>query len=115
MVAGTIERHALLQLRGGVVRTVRTRDRWWCCCRRTHRERGHCDSKSSHAIPSLIGAPRLRFGAVYHQACDDFDNINLPAFDVNIDAVAYTTLQFGMTTIDVNDVPGNPDFEEGLP
>ena len=38
-----------------------------------------------------------------------------PAFDVNIDAVAYTTLQFGMTTIDVNDVPGNPDFEEGLP
>jgi Zn-dependent M28 family amino/carboxypeptidase len=32
----------------------------------------------------------------YHQACDNFDNINLTALDVNSDAVAYATLYFAM-------------------
>jgi Zn-dependent M28 family amino/carboxypeptidase len=32
----------------------------------------------------------------YHQACDNFANINLTALDVNADAVAYATLYFAM-------------------
>jgi Zn-dependent M28 family amino/carboxypeptidase len=32
----------------------------------------------------------------YHQACDNFANINLTALDVNSDAVAYATLYFAM-------------------
>jgi Zn-dependent M28 family amino/carboxypeptidase len=32
----------------------------------------------------------------YHQACDNFSNINLTALDVNADAVAYATLYFAM-------------------
>jgi len=57
------------------------------------------------------GTAGEQYDPCYHQACDTYDNINLAAFDVNTDAVAYSTLQYGMSTIDVNGVPGNPDFE----
>ena len=44
----------------------------------------------------------------YHKACDNYGNINLYAFDLNIDAVAYSTLQFAMTTKAVNGIRGTP-------
>jgi len=34
----------------------------------------------------------------YHQACDNIDNINLEALDVNSDAVAFATLHYAMNT-----------------
>jgi len=42
----------------------------------------------------------------YHQACDTYANINLFASDVNVDAVACSTLQYAMSAEDVNGVAG---------
>jgi len=47
-----------------------------------------------------------QFDPCYHLACDTFDNINLHAFDVNTDAVAFTTLTYAYSTETVNGVPG---------
>jgi Zn-dependent M28 family amino/carboxypeptidase len=57
------------------------------------------------------GTAGTHYDPCYHAACDTFTNVNTAAYDVNLDAVAYTTLQFGMSTRDVNGVPGNGDFE----
>jgi Zn-dependent M28 family amino/carboxypeptidase len=48
------------------------------------------------------GIAGTAYDPCYHQACDDFGNINLFALDVNSDAVAYTTLSYAMTTFAVN-------------
>ncbi len=42
----------------------------------------------------------------YHLACDTYDNINLHAFDVNLDAVAYGVLSYAYSTEPVNGVKG---------
>ena len=42
----------------------------------------------------------------YHQACDDIDNVNLEALDVNIDAIALAVLAYSYSTQAVNGVPG---------
>lgn len=42
----------------------------------------------------------------YHLACDTYDNINVHAFDVNTDAVAFATLTYAYSTESVNGVPG---------
>jgi Zn-dependent M28 family amino/carboxypeptidase len=42
----------------------------------------------------------------YHEACDTFANVNLFSLDVNADAVAYTALQFAMTTKEINGIRG---------
>lgn len=46
----------------------------------------------------------------YHLACDTFDNISLQALDVNSDAIAAATLQFGMSTDEINGVRGKGNF-----
>jgi Zn-dependent M28 family amino/carboxypeptidase len=59
------------------------------------------------------GLAGVAYDPCYHQACDNFSNTNLFAFDVNSDAVAYATLQFAMNTQSVNDIKGkklNPDI-----
>jgi aminopeptidase Y len=61
------------------------------------------------------GTAGSAYDPCYHQACDTYDNLNPFALDTNVDAVAYATLQYGMTTRDVNGIPGNPDFETFLP
>ena len=61
------------------------------------------------------GTAGTAYDPCYHQACDTFANVNTIALGVNSDAVSYVTLQYGMTTKDVNGVAGNPDFEEVLP
>ena len=52
-----------------------------------------------------------QYDPCYHLACDTFDNINLGAFDVNTDAVAYATLQFAMNTEIVNGEKGKGNFK----
>ncbi|MGW4927608.1 M28 family peptidase [Agromyces sp. NPDC004153] len=44
----------------------------------------------------------------YHQACDTIDNINMAAFDVNVDAIALAVLAYAYSTESVNGVVGVP-------
>lgn len=63
------------------------------------------------------GIAGAAYDPCYHQACDNFGNVNLFALDVNSDAVAYATLQFAMTTEAVNGIKGkklNPRIEKSL-
>ena len=52
-----------------------------------------------------------QYDPCYHLACDTYDNINEPAFDVNSDAVAASVLSFGMNTEIVNGVKGKGNFK----
>ncbi len=52
-----------------------------------------------------------QYDPCYHLACDTFDNINLQAFDVNSDAVAYSVLQYAMNTEEVNGERGKGNFQ----
>ena len=61
-----------------------------------------------------------QYDPCYHLACDTFDNINLKAFDVNVDAVAYAVLSYAYSTEPVNGVkgkivPGSPSIGSGNP
>jgi Zn-dependent M28 family amino/carboxypeptidase len=56
------------------------------------------------------GTAGIAYDPCYHQACDDYDNISLPAYDVNVDAVAFATLQYAMSTADVNAAKGKGNF-----
>ncbi|HEU4913564.1 MAG TPA: M28 family metallopeptidase, partial [Actinomycetes bacterium] len=47
-----------------------------------------------------------QYDPCYHLACDTYDNINLDAYDTNVDAVAYATLTYAFSTTSVNGVPG---------
>ena len=64
------------------------------------------------------GTAGVAYDPCYHQACDDYNNINLHAFDVNIDAVAFSTLTYAYSTESVNGaagkmVPGTPSGGSG--
>lgn len=52
-----------------------------------------------------------QYDPCYHLARDTFDNINLQVFEVNSDAVAYSTLQYAMNTEAVNAVRGKGNFQ----
>jgi Zn-dependent M28 family amino/carboxypeptidase len=52
------------------------------------------------------GIAGTAYDPCYHQACDNYGNVNLYALDLNADAVAYATLQFAMTTKAVNGIKG---------
>jgi Zn-dependent M28 family amino/carboxypeptidase len=54
------------------------------------------------------GLTGIAYDPCYHQACDNYGNMNLFALDVNSDAVAYATLQFAMSTKVVNGIVGKP-------
>ena len=63
------------------------------------------------------GIAGTAYDPCYHQACDNYGNVNLFALDVNSDAVAYATLQFAMTTEVVNGIKGkklSPRIEKSL-
>ena len=57
------------------------------------------------------GTAGEQYDPCYHLACDTFDNINLSAFDVNSDAVAYSVLQYAMNTVEINGVKGKGNFK----
>jgi len=56
------------------------------------------------------GTAGMAYDPCYHQACDTFANINLSAFDTNSDAVAFSVLQFAMSTEDINGERGKGNF-----
>lgn len=57
------------------------------------------------------GTAGQQYDPCYHQACDTYDNNNDDALDVNSDAIAYATLQYGMNTSDVNGLRGKGNFK----
>jgi len=56
------------------------------------------------------GTAGQQYDPCYHLACDTYANINLFAYDVNVDAVAFATLQYAMSTEDINAVKGKGNF-----
>ncbi len=54
------------------------------------------------------GIAGTAYDPCYHKACDNYGNTNLFALDINADAVAYSTLQFAMSTKAVNGIKGKP-------
>ena len=47
-----------------------------------------------------------QFDPCYHEACDDIGNLDLHAFEVNSDLIAFAQLTFAYSTESVNGVPG---------
>lgn len=56
------------------------------------------------------GVAGIAYDPCYHQACDNYANINLYALDVNSDAVGYAVLQYAMNTELVNGQRGKGNF-----
>ena len=56
------------------------------------------------------GTAGIAYDPCYHLACDTFANNNDFALEVNADAVAYATLQFAMSTQEVNAQRGKGNF-----
>ncbi|WP_395243491.1 M28 family metallopeptidase [Agromyces sp. MMS24-K17] len=52
------------------------------------------------------GVAGAQYDPCYHQRCDDIDNLNLDAFDVNVDAIALAVLAYAYDTSSVNGVAG---------
>ena len=57
------------------------------------------------------GTAGIAYDPCYHQACDTFNNNNNAALDMNSDAIAYATLQYAMSTSDVNGAKGKGNFK----
>ena len=49
----------------------------------------------------------------YHLVCDTFDNNSDKALDINSDAIAASTLYYGMNTSEINGVEGKGNFVNG--
>ncbi len=67
-------------------------------------------TKTAAEAASWGGTAGQAYDPCYHQACDNYANINDTALDVNADAVAYTTLLFSMNTSTVNGQRGKGNF-----
>ena len=52
------------------------------------------------------GTAGQSYDPCYHQACDDYDNIDLHALEVNSDAIAFAMLTYAYSTESVNGVAG---------
>jgi len=52
------------------------------------------------------GVAGEQFDPCYHEACDTIDNLDLHAFEVNSDLIAFAQLAFAYSTESVNGVPG---------
>jgi len=63
------------------------------------------------------GVAGQQFDPCYHLACDDLDNVNLHALEVNSDLIAFAMLTFAYSTEPVNGVVGKkvPGPAFGLP
>jgi len=67
--------------------------------------------KTADEAATWGGAAGIAYDPCYHQACDTYANINLDAFDVNADAVAFATLQYAMNTQEINGLKGKGNFK----
>ena len=61
------------------------------------------------------GTAGQAYDPCYHLACDTFANNNDKALDVNSDAVAFATLQYAMSTEDINGLRGKGNFRPVAP
>ena len=62
------------------------------------------------------GEAGQQYDPCYHLACDTLNNVNLTALDVNADAIAFVTLQYAMSTEDINGTRGKGNFKlQNLP
>lgn len=59
------------------------------------------------------GVAGAQYDPCYHLACDTYDNINLSAYDTNVDAVAYSTLSYAMSTTLINGEKSKGNFKPG--
>jgi Zn-dependent M28 family amino/carboxypeptidase len=57
------------------------------------------------------GTAGMAYDPCYHQACDTYNNNNDYALSVNSDAIAYSVLQYSMSTQDVNAQKGKGNFK----
>jgi Zn-dependent M28 family amino/carboxypeptidase len=57
------------------------------------------------------GTAGQQYDPCYHLACDTYANNNDHALNVNSDAVAYSTLQYAMSTSDINGLRGKGNFK----
>jgi aminopeptidase Y len=60
------------------------------------------------------GTAGQQYDPCYHLACDTYANNNNDALDVNSDAIAYSILQYAMSTSDVNGAKGKGNFKLDL-
>ena len=67
--------------------------------------------KTAAEVTLWGGTAGQQYDPCYHLACDTYDNINLQAFDVNSDAVAYSVLQYAMNTQEINGERGKGNFK----
>jgi aminopeptidase Y len=57
------------------------------------------------------GTAGQQYDPCYHLVCDTFANNNDEALDVNSDAIAFATLQYAMSTTDINGLRGKGNFK----
>ncbi len=74
--------------------------------------------KSAEEAAIWGGTAGEQYDPCYHLACDNYDNINLDAYAVNVDAIAFSTLTYAYSTESVNgkkgkQVPGAPSGTSG--
>jgi Zn-dependent M28 family amino/carboxypeptidase len=62
--------------------------------------------KTAEQVAIWGGVAGEQFDPCYHEACDDFDNVNLHALEVNSDLIAFAQLTFAYSTRTVNGVRG---------
>ena len=74
-----------------------------------------CVNTSDYAV-TWGGVAGQQYDPCYHLACDTLNNVNLTALDVNADAIAFVTLQYAMSTEDINGTRGKGNFKlQNLP
>jgi Zn-dependent M28 family amino/carboxypeptidase len=66
--------------------------------------------KTADEAATWGGTAGLAYDPCYHQACDTYDNVNTYALDINADAIAFATLQYAMSTEDINGAQGKGNF-----
>jgi Zn-dependent M28 family amino/carboxypeptidase len=67
--------------------------------------------KTAAEVAIWGGTAGQQYDPCYHLACDTFANNNDHALTVNSDAIAYATLQYGMSTSDIDGVKGKGNFK----
>jgi Zn-dependent M28 family amino/carboxypeptidase len=67
--------------------------------------------KTAAEVALWGGTAGQQYDPCYHLACDTYANNNDTALDVNADAIGYATLQYAMSTTDVNAQKGKGNFK----
>ncbi len=67
--------------------------------------------KTADEVALWGGTAGMQYDPCYHLACDTYDNINLAAYDINVDAVAYSVLSYSMSTELINGTKSKGNFK----